>query len=458
MELKNRITSGPYTSKIGEIPVELSSYELLSLSSVSDTSVEELLYEILDILTFFQNWKQNILSSILRKESFQNVLNLCIEVLHNPIAVFDMYQNLLFHAGTLPFTSDKSELWDYVLEHHRSPEEDEIASEINQKLSSTKKPFYYVSQNKFRHIQRLLAPLAYGNSLFGMIACSDISTPFTRGEYCNICVIQGLLEQMLSSVEEFHFHSPTHTPWYVLQLLRGKTVNTDVLHYNFLRLGLSMDMSYFVWTFQKKIGDGNTLQALIPNLSYALESNLIFYYSNQLILIDTQLAHYQNTQLKGKLHNFLAQNQLKYGCSMIFDDITHLHTAFIQCQIALTIETNTDGMDFIHSYTTYLLNSIRHLNEIDGLLYPSMFSLSSIKKEYRSELLLCLEKYIETGQNVTATAALLHVHRHTVLYRLERLETLLHIKFSDMTSEEIGLLWLSCRLIEQKPSVSLPVI
>lgn len=140
-----------------------------------DISAEKIFDSIQDSITWFHMWEQRIYHAILNDSPLKDILNICAQALCNPIAVFDLYQNLLFSAGSLPQLSSRSGLWDYVLDHGRSPEESEIESDMSKKLKSFRKPFYYQSENPFRNINRLIGPLYHKDSLFGMLALSDVA-------------------------------------------------------------------------------------------------------------------------------------------------------------------------------------------------------------------------------------------------------------------------------------------
>ena len=93
----------------------------------------------------------------------------------------------------------------------------------------------------------------------------------------------------------------------------------------------------------------------------------------------------------------------------------------------------------------YLVKTLFTSNEADGLMFPSMKNFQNIKKEYRQDLLICLKQYISSGLNLSATASNLFIHRHTVIYRIKKIEDLLNITFSKLSQSELGLLWLSCQ-------------
>ena len=73
-----------------------------------------------------------------------------------------------------------------------------------------------------------------------------------------------------------------------------------------------------------------------------------------------------------------------------------------------------------------------------------------VKENYRNELLICLEKYITSGLNISATANAIFVHRHTVIYRIEKIENILQIRLQELSGNELSLILLSCKRLKSK--------
>lgn len=415
-----------------------------SVLTTTDISIDSLLYTISDIIAEYQNWECQILQCILKNSSLKNILQICTKMLKNPIAIFDMQQNLLMTAGHVPDISTKGELWNYVLSHGRSPDESEINPSLNSLLNNGRKPFFFQSDNRFHKIKRLIVPLYRNESIFGTLALSDVSAEFTPGEYLNVVQIQTFIEQAIQHTTEFAFSSK-HMPWYIEQLIRGKEINQEVLFFNLARNGFIKEKKYFVWTFQKDSADGPSIKNFIPNISYLLNLEMIYNYSDQIVAVDQNLEHYHNLTLYKKMTNFLNQCHMYFGQSMCFENITELHTAFMQSQIALSQRKKEPGISFLEILPEYLVKTLFTSNEADGLMFPSMKNFQNIKKEYRQDLLICLEQYISSGLNLSATASNLFIHRHTVIYRIKKIEDLLNITFSKLSQSELGLLWLSCQ-------------
>lgn len=176
------------------------------------------------------------------------------------------------------------------------------------------------------------------------------------------------MEQAITHTNQFYF-STHHTPWYINQLLREQIVNQEVLNYNAVKIGFIPNKQYFLWTLQKSNADEN-----LSKISY-----------------------------------------------LIFNNLSALHVAFIQSQIALSQRPSNDGTYFIENYQDYILQAIEDLEESDGLIYPAMNRFLKDNENYRKELLIYLEKYIISGLNISATVNATFIHRHTVIYRIENI-------------------------------------
>lgn len=411
----------------------------------TENELEKVFSELQDIILYFQQWESRILTAIISGTSLQKVLDLCVRVLNNPIALFDMQQNLLMQAGYNPEEHKSNELWEYVISHGHSPEDNVSSKEFIRMINEEMKPFYFTTKNSFSNIQRLAATLYLKGSLFGIIGSISNAKPYTEGEYFNFTYVQTFLNMAIQHTDDFHFLSQS-TPWFISQLLRGKSVNEQVLEFNLKRFSHKIHDSYFLITLQ---GESNSpVQDLIPNLSYLLETDLVFNYAEQLVVIMYKTDNYKLQSFSSKLKIFLQQNELYCGCSMIFNNLNNLHSSFMQSQICLNQKNKNERIRyFLDNYQFYILGNLSDFNEIDGLYFPNLRDLIWEYPDYGVDLLSCLKAYILHGQNLSATAKSQYIHRHTVLYRIQKVETYLNLSISNLSVEELQLLIITCDLL-----------
>lgn len=429
---------------IGLIPADFPIQKTLSVSSISaSNNILDVFFSLQSGLLAFQKWESKIYKHILDGVSLRDTLDTCAKMLNNPIALFDTQQTLLAYSGKIPDTSKNRELWDYVIKHGHSPIEIEMENKLARMVQEATKPFYFKSDNRYKNIQRLIAPLRSKDSFFGVLALSDVAARFTRGEYATVCKIQYYISQAITHSQEFHFITQD-SPWFIVQLLRGQRVDVDVLTFNLMRYSVSTDEPFTVWTFQRNGNDSVDIKSLMPNISYLLDSSTIFIYANQIVVIDYKNKKRKSSDFKNHLTSLLKKNNLQYGRSMIFHNLSQLHQAFMQTQIALSTTRTGQGNDFLDVYHEYLLHILETQTDSVGIVFPKLDMILKESPDFAKELLLTIKSYILNGKNLTATAKDLFIHRHTVLYRIKRIETILEIELDSLSQNEAILLFICC--------------
>lgn len=415
-----------------------------------DTNPFDTLSQIQNLFDRYQEWMNTINHAILQGNSLQYTLDLCSTFLNNPIALFDNQQSLIMKAGTIPDNAEGS-LWDYVLKKGYSPKETEFEYFLRTQLKTNPKPFYFRSKDHYRNINRLIAGLHHNRTLFGSLAISDITAPITKSEYAKMCYVQEFMEIAFFHSDEYKSYM-SESPWYITQLLQGNPVEKSVISYNFSQIGKRTDQPYFVWTFvplEQTITDTFSIDDCLPSFNRHFQTNFVFNFNQQIIVVDYQLENYDEKSYLDRVNDYLSLCGFKGAFSMIFPDISELHQAYMQCQIALDYSHRKYSLifDFRKQYINYILNSLDKKNDINDLLYPGIKRLLQKNESYGLELLHCLQKYIIHGQKVSATAESLYIHRHTVVYRIDTISKIMNINFSTLDEDSLLQLYLSCRIL-----------
>ncbi|HEV2128648.1 MAG TPA: helix-turn-helix domain-containing protein [Thermomicrobiales bacterium] len=80
-----------------------------------------------------------------------------------------------------------------------------------------------------------------------------------------------------------------------------------------------------------------------------------------------------------------------------------------------------------------LIYAAEHLPELQGFMAESLGPLMAYDQQHGADLVRTLEAFFEANCSPKETAALLHVHRNTVLYRLDRIASILQADLNDPT-------------------------
>ncbi len=78
-----------------------------------------------------------------------------------------------------------------------------------------------------------------------------------------------------------------------------------------------------------------------------------------------------------------------------------------------------------------LIFAAEHLPEMQGFLEETLGSLLAYDRDHGADLVRTLEAFFEANCSPKETAQLLHVHRNTVLYRLDRIAAIMKVDLND---------------------------
>lgn len=134
------------------------------------------------------------------------------------------------------------------------------------------------------------------------------------------------------------------------------------------------------------------------------------------------------------LNNTLEKNNARMGISMLFSDATKLHIGYKQALAALNCGAAQYPERTYYMYSRFYLDDmLQHYSDVipitdvyirylDRLMDDSGSSCSNIKLLY---YYLCSER------NISLTAKNVHMHRNSVIYRIQKIQDLLSLDLDD---------------------------
>ena len=409
-----------------------------------------LLTAIQDIFNLYNDWNESMYQSILSKKPLAEIFDECSRIFRNPITLFDNSHTLLLKSSNIP-AKVEDPLWAYILKHGYHPKVSLAEQkQLLEKYTTIKSPFYYQSSDQYKHSKRLIVALHYNHAQIGSIATTDICAPIDTFEYANMHYAQDIMEKALVNSDELKFLvSPT--PHYIIQLLRGERVDKSIVEFNLSPRQKKVESPFRLLCFRSvhSVKDENICKDSLPNFARHFQSDFVYIYENQILLIDYRTDRYFNNEFLDSLIDFLSLNQFQGAGSMIFDDFTSLYSSYLQTQETFHIVNNNNPYFhlFEHWYETYIVKNIAGSIPNDCLIYPQLKKILTKEKSYAKELLICLEAFIFNGLNATKTSELLYLHRHTILYRINNLSQITGIDFSSLDQSALFQVYFSCKLL-----------
>ena len=135
------------------------------------------------------------------------------------------------------------------------------------------------------------------------------------------------------------------------------------------------------------------------------------------------------------IETLAADGQVLVGVSNLFHKPSKLYVYYQQALQAMSFSrrlSNTGGVFFFSDYAFYImLDRMEDKPLLEQCRHPVLASLEAYDADKNTELYETLKIYTKTGFSKNRTAELMFMHRNTVNYRIQQIENLFSVDFSD---------------------------
>jgi purine catabolism regulator len=150
--------------------------------------------------------------------------------------------------------------------------------------------------------------------------------------------------------------------------------------------------------------------------------------------------------LDRKVSNLYKDLEIIWGISQINTSKADFNELFKNAKSALDVFWKTNSKKKRFSYEDsnlfYILKSLKNIESIDEIVSSTMDKLCS--KDKNKILVETLRSYFNNDRNVSKTARSLHIHRQSLLYRLDRIQKLTNLNIEN--TDHLFLLEICVRL------------
>lgn len=418
-------------------------------------SAHILFSRIQDIFTDYQDWHTRIQNAIILHIGIDKILNIVVEKLYNPIALFDTTASLVQWAGT--FSEDFSgSIWDNALNNGYTMDyfPYEEWKDLTRKMSNSEMPFLTQSSNDPLH-SILTCPLKNEGKLIGSLGMTSINAPFTDGQIRLIAFIKEMLEMALNNPTSLR-HTAENNPYYVQCLLNGLSIEEKIITYYLKRRGWKINNSYCLLNFSYPTYS-NSLDFIsdpyIRRIEHKLPLGLLCSHEESIIVIlNTTDYSVTASDFQDMMQELYDKFQIQCGISTEFYNFSDLKYYYIQSKSALLEGCRDNTQQAFYYYLDYFKSNLVHaldsVTSLKSMCHPRILQMWKNNDSSQLSLIHTLHKYLLNGRNITTTAAALHIHRNTLLYRLDKISDYLCIDFESLSYDLLFYLIMSCVIIE----------
>ena len=394
---------------------------------------------------FYRAWESDTLKAMAEHKAIEEVLALCARPLRNPIALFDASFVLCAVGGSLP-EGETDKTWEKVLRSGYYPISRHSRSG-DSVLWSSRKPFC----TKTEDAVKASVCLRHGDTIIGYLGSTALNAPFTTGQLSLIHAVQQLFETCGLPGRAASFPSGKISVL-LSRLLLGYRVEKSALHY-YLK-SLHWDGAHaFSLMLITSLADAPLSEAEIPptmrNLAEIFPDSIIFPIEECIVVLrkeDTDGSYPPEHPLCGVLR----KRKLTGFKSMNFPSPDHLRSAYLQCRMLISDLTDAPSgsvFAFADRYEDCMVSALSDSTSLKALCVPAVLEL--YRRRNGAELVRSLRVFLIYGRNYSDAAEALHVHRNTLIYRIEQAEKALQTDLHHTTENELFRLYLSCLLAER---------
>ena len=227
-----------------------------------------------------------------------------------------------------------------------------------------------------------------------------------------------------------------------LDILDGNTGGREEARVRSTYCGYPFEGGFRLYVFSFEDEDNVPVAQYISYLTESCGDAVSFYRSRYILMLEFERADTAATLEKAA--QALTGADFICGISADFDSLWDLPLAYEQALIASQVISNqkAPGNDvetdrfrlFSESYIHYIVNAGRSAAPgvfDSSLLVQSISALRKYDEQHHTETARILRVFLENERNATAVASIMHMHRNTVLYHMDKVSDMLGVSLDD---------------------------
>lgn len=421
----NFIISGPLDR---EIPKERDLNLIVLKEEVSSFSALNRISDLLDKEKQFDKadhfLKQIRELSYVNKYDFNEVIDIIYGLFQNPFSVMGVNGEIINYKNIY-------EINDYLAGFLKRGEADAVAKGAEEVISIVSESMSPVMLHSFMGapLKHIINRICINDKVVAFFFLAEMSNPLSESDFPLVEMVCQWLGSELKrdpSLLETKSYAVGH-------------FLTDILDNNFgtaeevekraeqLRIG-QKPYHYLIVTDlnqirNKKLNLDNVKNVLRTNLSgadYLTYKDYIVFYLN------TEKKDYFTLEKIDQIERFCAQLDIKIGISYAYTDLKETHMAFLLAEEALQTGSRLHGKENVYQYQDYALyhitKQIAGEDAVERFCHSKLLDLISYDQEHNTEYTYTLYILLRAAGKKVVAADELHVHRSTLLYRLEKID------------------------------------
>lgn len=396
---------------------------------IEDIGLQEGFEIIQGIFDFYNKWEAEVLRLAAQK-SFQVLVDRCHSIFHNPVAIYDANYQVVALSSYYG-EDDVDPEWNYIKRiGYSSVDTIKVMKYASQgiKVGLYNEP-HLIPASAGYYLRMAGIKLYANNDLCGRMVIHEKDRPINHADLQVMTHLQGIIAPNL-------MQSDSHLALGQCRDVFSEIIITGKVDKNLL----DRNITYLSWTDVRefrlvliKTDQENKDEDIYHQLRRTILR--MFPFSTVSIIGEYLTVIFKADDLAANpaellLTELKLRDKACIGVSLPVYDLTKLSYYFNQTTYAIecAIRDNPAAEHSVINAFNFMVRYIIQSTEKQGLIYachPDVLRLNQLDVNTVSEYIPLLRCYLDNERNMSSTAKALYMHRNTLVYRLEKLNTLL---------------------------------
>lgn len=415
-------------------------------------TISEVFLYVQEVFDMFAGWDEALIQSRLSNRTIQNLLDITADrILSNPITLMGMDFTVIATLGTA-----YGDLRNSVLGTNEATFDlvNALKNDPSYGAAAQKDGFFYYAGNNNAPAQLCVNIKRSQKTAFRLtITAGEAPLDDTFGfvlEHLAQYISHALSTNTVSNRDSTHslhqiFHNILNDP------------SADYVHVSqqLSNLGWHSSHTYQCILVEAGILDAKnlTLRSICSYIENTIPSSCaIEYRGNAVVFINGDLCSLTDNEVYQRLAGLIRDSMLNAGYSRKLLGHFNFHRMYVQASLSLSVGRRKNPSRWIHHFNdialTYMLEQTTKKLPAYMLAHEKLLLLKNMADANRSPLYNTLRSYLENHLNLTKTSEDLFIHRSTLLYRLEKIQSIVHADYNN--PEDLLYLMLSFKILDQE--------
>lgn len=392
--------------------------------------------EVLKIKSYYNEFERSLQNVLLQRQDIQALTDLCSVFFGNPcIMISTGHRVLAISKEVVPSTPDED--WAYMSTFRRFPE----YVMDNMKMSNQFPVLLKVKTAALYNHDAALYPCAFinffdGDKHLGRILVCELLKPCDEITLCVLNQIKHYFEYFIMYRNQHRLADISMDVYFLSEMIAGRMQDQKLINNQLTSMNWQMNDRYVVLYIKMQDMDvkSQTRDYTIQLLQGCLQDSCVFPFESDLVAIIRTFRH-SLYEIVTEINPILRDSNFRAGMSNVFSDFSAVRTHFLQAHAAVEVGVQCDDTQRLYRYNSHaiehLLLSAMRTADSQVFMHPAVEALAQHDKNNDTDYFPTLKAYLDKKCSTVETADALHIHRNTLLYRIDKIEKLVDVDWND---------------------------